>query len=371
MTIPVNCECGAEYRLSDDKAGKSFNCRECQTRIRVPRPNALESSSIDDHDSEFSKLEEFESGRRTKSKSLAAKKRRPKASDSQINSRVRRTILGLSIGLGIGVVFLIGWAVSQGQLIPMLSGLTFLLTIVFPFAKDWYFRRRIREEIESYGGTVEYISWRPFQGAFFTRGWKRSRQSRFYEVIYTDKSGRSQSTLCSMSVWGGAEWGEDIDDGWGFYGGGMDVELIAYRVAPILLLIGAWAAGIESVYSLWGETAAGKVTQVTEVQTRNSRMNQHRSTRRYLNVQYEFQEADGTARKGSSRIKIGIATPDIQKGNPVTVEYIPGGWARLSTETYKTWLKVAAWIIAFVAVVLIALKCMDYFDVFQLHSRKS
>lgn len=371
MTISVTCECGEEYRLSDDKAGKSFACRECQTRIRVPTPDRLESSSVESDDSEFGDLEEFEPSRRVKSKKAVGQKRSPRSSDTASKSRVRRTMLGLSVSLGIGVVILIGWAIAQGQLLPMLSGLTLLLSVAFPFAKDWYFRRRIREEIESYGGTVQYISWRPFQGAFFTRGWSRSRQSRFYKVIYTDKNGRSQTELCSMSLWGGATWGEDIDDSWGFYGGGMDVELIAYRVAPILLLLGAWAAGVESVYSLWGETAAGKVTQVTEVQTRSRRTSQPRTTRRYLQVQYEFQEADGTARTGSSRIKIGAVATDIQKGSSVTVEYIPGGWARLSTQTYKPWLKVAAWIIGIVGAVLIALKLMDHFDVFRLHSKTS
>lgn len=370
MTISVTCECGEEYRLSDDKAGRSFQCRECQTRLRVPTPDQLESSSVENDDSEFGDLEEFEPSRRVKSKKDAGRKRSPRSSDTASTSRIRRTMLGLSVSLGIGVVILIGWAVAQGQLLPMLSGLTLLLSVAFPFAKDWYFRRRIREEIESYGGTVQYISWRPFQGAFFTRGWSRSRQSRFYKVIYTDRSGRSQTELCSMSLWGGATWGEDNDDIWGVYGGGVDVELIAYRVAPILLLLGAWAAAVESAYSLWGETAAGKVTQVTEVQTRSRRTSQPRTSSRYLHVQYEFQEANGMDRVGTTRITIGMVAPNIQKGSPVTVEYIPGGWARLSTQTYKTWLKVAAWIIGIVGAILISLKVLDHFDVFRLHAKR-
>ena len=99
-------------------------------------------------------------------------------------------MIGLCVGLGIGIALLVWFALAQGLLLPILSALAFLLTIGFPFARDYYFRRRIREEIESYGGKIESISWRPFQGAFSTRGWHRSKSSRYYTVKYTDRGGK-------------------------------------------------------------------------------------------------------------------------------------------------------------------------------------
>ena len=372
MTISVTCECGEEYQLSDDKSGKSFNCRVCETRLRVPKAGRLDEATFDSHDIESDPdAEEFAEPRRSKSKSETTKTRTQKKTVQNAGFSSRRTMIGLCVGLGIGIALLVWFALAQGLLLPILSALAFLLTIGFPFAKDYYFRRRIREEIESYGGKIESISWRPFQGAFSTRGWHRSKSSRYYTVKYTDRGGQAHSDLCAMSLWGGSAWGDDINDSSGFYGGGMDVELIAYRIAPVLLLIGGWAAGIESIYSLWGETSPGTVTQVTEKHIERRRGGA-RSTKRYLDVRYAFTEPDGTARQGSSRMKIGILVPDIQRGSPVTVEYLPGhlGWVRLSTETYKTWLKIAAWIMGIVGVLLAGIKCLDYFDVFQLHKRK-
>ena len=372
MTISVICECGEEYRLSDDKAGKQFECRVCETRLRVPKPGRLDEAPLHHSEEEHEpEVDEVEAPRRSKSKSGTTRKRGQKSSVQTTASHSRRTLIGLCVGLGIGIALLVWFAFAQGLLIPILSALTFLLTIALPLAKDYYFRRRIREEIESYGGTIEYISWRPFQGAFFTRGWHRSKSSRYYTVRYTDRAGQSQSDLCAMSLWGGSVWGDDIDNSSWSDGGGLDVELIAYRLAPVVLLLGGWAAGIESVYALWGETTTGTVTQVTE-QTVHRRRSGSRSTKRYLDVRYTYTGTDGAARQGFSRMKIGILTPDIHQGNPVTVEYLPGrsGWSRLSHETYKTWLKIAAWIIGIVSVLLAGMHCLDYFDVFQLHSRK-
>ncbi|VAX36414.1 hypothetical protein MNBD_PLANCTO02-463, partial [hydrothermal vent metagenome] len=39
MSIAVKCrECGKQYNVKDTAAGKSFDCRECDNKIRVPRP---------------------------------------------------------------------------------------------------------------------------------------------------------------------------------------------------------------------------------------------------------------------------------------------------------------------------------------------
>ena len=37
MSIQVRCgNCGADYEVSDDKAGKKFKCRSCDATVRVP-----------------------------------------------------------------------------------------------------------------------------------------------------------------------------------------------------------------------------------------------------------------------------------------------------------------------------------------------
>ena len=39
MSIAVKCdECGKQYRVKDAAAGKSFPCKECDNKVRVPRP---------------------------------------------------------------------------------------------------------------------------------------------------------------------------------------------------------------------------------------------------------------------------------------------------------------------------------------------
>ena len=73
MTISVTCECGEEYRLSDDKAGKQFECRVCETRLRVPKPGRLDEAPHNHSDGEPDpETDEEVAPRRPKSKSDAA-----------------------------------------------------------------------------------------------------------------------------------------------------------------------------------------------------------------------------------------------------------------------------------------------------------
>lgn len=50
MPIEVTCDCGKRYRVSDDKVGKRFKCRECATLVRVPNVNGDETDEDVDID---------------------------------------------------------------------------------------------------------------------------------------------------------------------------------------------------------------------------------------------------------------------------------------------------------------------------------
>ena len=53
MPISVECrDCGAEYRVGDDKAGKKLKCKSCGTFIPIFAPDTDEfSDNYDDYES--------------------------------------------------------------------------------------------------------------------------------------------------------------------------------------------------------------------------------------------------------------------------------------------------------------------------------
>ena len=199
MAIEITCDCGKGYRLSDDKAGKRFKCRDCGTLIRVP-------SAVAD-DPEFGDGDEETLGeplpvrRRSQSASGSGKKKsRRKSSGS------KRPLI---IGGVIAVVALIAGAFAYASLkfspqqLKVLGGA--VAAVAYFVLYDQFCRYRIRGDVASYDGTVQSISWRPFQGAFFTRGWGRGKHAKFYEVSYTDRDGRTQHCLVCCH-WFGTNW---------------------------------------------------------------------------------------------------------------------------------------------------------------------
>ena len=61
MPISVTCDCGKGYRVSDDKAGKRFKCRECGTLLEVPESKAdiSDETNRDDDDLEMEPEAEY------------------------------------------------------------------------------------------------------------------------------------------------------------------------------------------------------------------------------------------------------------------------------------------------------------------------
>ena len=203
MAIEITCDCGKAYRLNDDKAGKRFKCRDCGTLIQVPEPSA--------DDSEFGDGEEEAMGeplpvrRRSTTASGSAKKKSQKKSSSSTSGSKRPLIIG---GV-IAVVALVGGTLAFASLklspqqLKVLGGA--VAAVAYFVLYDQFCRYRIRGDVASYDGTVQSISWRPFQGAFFTRGWGRGKHAKFYEVSHTNRDGRTQHSLVCCR-WFGTNW---------------------------------------------------------------------------------------------------------------------------------------------------------------------
>jgi hypothetical protein len=109
----------------------------------------------------------------------------------------------------IAVVALIGGGIAFASLKPTLPDLIVLggaiASVAYFVGYDQFCRYQIRRDVEFYGGTVQSISWQPFQGAFFTRGWTQGKRAKFYKVAYTDRDGQTQQSLVCCR-WFGTNW---------------------------------------------------------------------------------------------------------------------------------------------------------------------
>ena len=104
------------------------------------------------------------------------------------------------------LLFLIG-AINATPIDAELRRWFFVVGAVLLYvAHDLFCRAQIYAEIASYEGTVHRIAWRPFQGAFFTRGWRNKRRYRFFHVWYEDRDGQQRAELCGMSLLFGSSW---------------------------------------------------------------------------------------------------------------------------------------------------------------------
>lgn len=385
MTISVTCACGKEYRLGDDKAGRRFDCRECGTEVRVPRPE-VEATRMPD----LIGADEVEEASPVQFVPASKRRSKRKRSDSESDDRdpsphaswpPSPTLL-LRGSLIVGVILtVVGvcWATRTLSLLPTIAagGLVILASIGVPLLIDHNNRQRIRAEIEGYGGTVRRIAWRPFQGLFFSTGWTRRRRTHIYHVTYTDRDGQSRSGLCAASPWGGTRWDDDIDGSWGgdFAGEGRWIPLIVGSV--LLLVVAGWFVSVEAVYSIYGETTSATVTKVHRYETshrvsRRGSTTLHHQTR--LTVHYAYKAGDGSQQPGTSDNEISTFHMDPREGGTVSVQYVPGNsrWSRLVSSTHATYspLFYLALLAAVVAVPLALLKLLDYFDVFHLHGER-
>ena len=64
---------------------------------------------------------------------------------------------------------------------------------------------RIREYIQSRGGSVTSIEWAPFGP-----GWFAEKSQAIYHVRYVDKLGAHHDSYCKTSLWTGVYFTEDV-----------------------------------------------------------------------------------------------------------------------------------------------------------------
>jgi hypothetical protein len=383
MTISVTCACGKEYRLGDDKAGRRFDCRECRTEVRVPQPE-MEATRIPDLIG-AEEVEETSPVRFVPASKRRSKRRRSDSEDDDREPSPRsrwlpsKTVL-LGASLIVGALLIVVGVCWSTQSLPQLRmiaviGLVILASIGGPFLIDYYNRQRIREEIEGYGGTINRIQWKPFQGMFFSTGWTRQRQGRFYDVTYTDRDGQRRSGLCAVSPWGGTRWDDDIDNSLGWGGPGDSQLLPVIAGSALLLVMAVWLVGVEAVYSIYGETTSGTVTKVHRYETTYRSSRRGSTTWRHetrLTVHYTYKSKNGTQQVGTADNTInGFYLIDPRDGGSVNVQYIPGNgfWSRLVKFNHATFSPMfyLGLLAAIVVIPFALLQLLDYFDVFKLH----
>lgn len=142
----------------------------------------------------------------------------------------------------------------------------------------------------------------------------------------------------------------------------------------LVSLIVSYIVYCESIYFLWGQSATGKVTHTekytvkTQTPGRNGTSNTHTSI--LLRVKYTFKESNGTVHRDSASIPAGLDSAGVHRGTKIDVQYVPGspGWSRTRFDSYMRWRRRAVWIAAIVGVIVAVIKCLDHFDVFNLHS---
>lgn len=213
MPIQVACTCGKKLAVKEEFAGKKGKCPACRRLLSIPKPESQEKSPDDwEQGSRFWRGEEssaeWELGSRFwrgDGSSLGSTNMETRRMSTKAVGSHRPLI----IGVGITVVALIGGGIAFASLTPTLPQLNVLAftmaSVAYSVGYDQFCRYRIRCDVEVYNGTVQSISWRPFQGALFTRGWTRGKHAKFYEVEYTDRYGEAQQSLVCCH-WFGTDW---------------------------------------------------------------------------------------------------------------------------------------------------------------------
>jgi hypothetical protein len=275
----------------------------------------------------------------------------------------------LPLAVVAAVVGMVGamclWAGAKTAGVALIGSISLLVPFAWVHILDRVYRDRIHQQLEALRCTVTRISWKPFQGLLFDRGWKRYGRCRFYKVEYTERDGTPKTELCAVGTCIGPLWGDEIDSfgGVSHFGSGRSAQLPFIGVGA-MLIIAISATFTELRYAVSGRVVQGNITRVSEVHSTRSRSSSHRTKTR---IEYEFAEADGSIRK-ESVVQSSLAM--LARGNqPVEVEYVPGakGWSRLHGQTRIGWV----YGLGAVVLILAAVCLLDHFDVFGLHRKQA
>ena len=210
MAIRIKCsKCEAKFSVKDAAAGRRVKCRECGTPIKVPVPKTDEEELLDFDAAAYG---DGPSGDDASNGPQRLPRRRSKKSSTPGKREASPLFTPLRVCIAAGIVAVICIAVAmlgRSVIPPHVQTILFSVGVLAGYViYDQYCRHRIRSEIEGFGGRIRRISWRPFQGNFFGRGWMTGDIYRFYAVDY-EEGGREKSELCGVNPIFGNRWDWD------------------------------------------------------------------------------------------------------------------------------------------------------------------
>lgn len=204
MPFVAKCDfCGKAHRCRDTSHGKSINCKQCEVSFIAVDPQRKQTAPINTPN--LPPRRKRTTKIRQKSKSFDTDESVSAGWESYWTSK------RLLIAFGSGAVICGGVAYFGTPFIPVqIQRVLIVCAAASMFlARHQFGRYKIRAEIESFGGQVDSIRWRPFQGAFFSRGWHVNRYYTFYTVLYREQDGRKKDGMCGVSLIFGTRWDWD------------------------------------------------------------------------------------------------------------------------------------------------------------------
>ena len=215
MAIKIKCrKCEAKFSVKDAAAGRRVKCRECGAPIKVPVPKTDEDELLDFDAAAYgddpSGDDPYGDDVSTATQPLPRRRSKKSSTPAKLEASPLFTPLRVCIAAGIFAVICIAVAMLGRSVTPpnVRMILFSVATLAGYVIYDQYCRHRIRSEIEGFGGRIRRISWRPFQGNFFSRGQMTGDIYRFYAVDYVE-GGREKSELCGVNPIFGNRWDWD------------------------------------------------------------------------------------------------------------------------------------------------------------------
>lgn len=205
MPFVAKCDfCGKAHRCRDTTHGKSIDCKQCEN-LFVAMDTQLQEAAYMEAPHQLPPRRK----RRKKPKQPSESFETDESASPEKQSRWNLKNLTLIFG---GCAAICGVIVySQAAIVPDLARkvLTLCTMACLFVAHQQFCRYRIHAEISSFGGQVDSIHWRPFQGVLFSRGWHVQRIYTFFTVQYRERDGRKKEEMCGVSWIFGTRWDWD------------------------------------------------------------------------------------------------------------------------------------------------------------------
>lgn len=204
MPFVAECDfCGKPHRCRDTSHGKSITCKQCEVpfiaiNLQRSQPDVIDTRKLPPRRKRRAKPKQQSASFDTDEMALAA-------SESFWNSKNLMFVFGgCAVVFGAAAYFATPFIPELiRRVMALCAGASMFL------AHHQFCRQKIRAEIESFGGQVDSIRWRPFQGAFFGRGWHVQRIYTFFTVLYRERDGLPKDEMCGVSWIFGTRWDWD------------------------------------------------------------------------------------------------------------------------------------------------------------------